>query len=153
LLIICSLEKLTLLSNNVPLKLTLVLETCLVLLLLPPPEDSLPFKTLLKSMLLLISSKEEISSENHPEFLSLISSELLTYSITSLNSLFPSIMVLLEDKMLWELLMKESSLPLYLLNKFLICMKDLKNSLIEVLPVYYGLKDNSWDMMKMVMEN
>jgi len=39
--------------------------------------------------------------------------------------------------------MKESSLPLYLLNKFLICMKDLKNSLIEVLPVYYGLKDNS----------
>jgi hypothetical protein len=99
LLIICSLEKLTLPSNNVPVKTPLELEICLVLLLLLPLEDSSLFKMLKKFMALLISSKEEISLDNPQEFPLLNTLVLLTYSIISLNSLYPSMMVLLTEEM------------------------------------------------------
>jgi hypothetical protein len=49
--------------------------------------------------------------------------------------------------------MKESYPLPYLLNKSELCMKDLKKCLIEVSPVYYGLKDNSADMMLIKITN
>lgn len=49
--------------------------------------------------------------------------------------------------------MKESSPPPYPSNKLPLCMMDLKKCLIEVSPDYYGLKDNSLDMMKTKITN
>lgn len=97
--IICSLEKVILLWVNVLMNTELVPETCLVVWLLLPPEDLCLFKMLLKFSDLLISLKLDNLLDKLPELTLLNSSELLIFSIISLNSLFLSIMVSLPKKM------------------------------------------------------
>jgi len=134
----------------VPLKLVSDPETCLVDWPSPPPVDLCLNKIAKKFTILPLSSKEEISSETNLDLILWNSLGLPIFSTISLNSLFPSMMVLLENLMSSEVLMKESYPPLLPLNKSLICMKDSMNSLIEVSLDSFGPKDNSID--KMLME-
>lgn len=107
-----------------PQKKLLVLDKCLVLLPLLPPEDSFLNKMLLKFIVLLISSKEETFSVIIVKSLSLNSLVSLTYSIISLNSLYLLMMVSLENNKFWPVLIVESYLLLYLPLKLMECLLD-----------------------------
>lgn len=142
LLIISSLERVILHSRLALMKMELVPKTCPVLWWLLPPENFWPLKTLMKSSLFNSSSMEETFMEKEvPELLSVTLWELHIFTIISLNSLSPSMMVVLIKKMFWDQLIKESSLLPWLEYKLRKCMMDSKSFLTEVLLVSFGLKE------------